>query len=51
MHNDHEAPTDWSNGDFDKLVKLRWLLDEIRDRCKEMWNLEDKVTVDEIMIQ
>jgi hypothetical protein len=40
---------DRSSGDFDKLVKLRWLLDEVRDRCKEMWNLGDTVTVDEII--
>lgn len=51
VHNDHAATTDRSSGDFDKLVKLRWLLDEIRDRCKGMWNLGNKVTVDEMMVQ
>ena len=51
VHNDHETITDRSNVKFDKLVKLRWLLDEIRDRCKDMWNLGNKVTIDEMMVQ
>ena len=40
-----------ASGEFDKLVKLKWLLNEIRDQCKDMWNLGDKVTIDEMMIQ
>ena len=51
VHNDHGATVDRSSKEFDKLVKLRWLLDMIRDLCKEMWNLKKKMTVDEIMIQ
>jgi len=51
VHNDHGEITDRSNVKFDKLVKLRWLLDEIRNKCKDMWNLEDKVIIDEMMVQ
>ena len=36
VHNDHRPTTNRSSGDFDKLVKLRWLLDDIRDRYKEI---------------
>ena len=41
---------DRSSVNFDKL-KLRWLFDKIRDRYNNMWNLGDKVTIDEMMIQ
>jgi hypothetical protein len=32
VYNDHRAIMDRSNVEFDKLVNLRWYLDEIRDR-------------------
>ena len=51
VHNNHGAAIDQSNVEFDKLVKLMWLLDKFRDRCNNMWNLDDKVTIDEMMIQ
>ena len=51
MHNDHRATMDRTSVEFDKLVKWRWLPDEIRDRCKDIWNLGDRVIIDEMMIQ
>ena len=51
VHNDHGATMNDQGVEFDKLVKLRWLLDEITDRCKGMWNLGDKVIIDKMMIQ
>ena len=51
VQNDHGTITNQLNVEFDKLIKLRWFLDEIRDRCKDMWNLGDKVTIDEMMVQ
>jgi hypothetical protein len=50
VHNDHGVTLDRLSVEFDKLMKLRWLLDEIRDRCKCIWNAGDKVTIDEMMI-
>jgi len=51
VHNDHIVIVDWSNVEFDKLVKSKWLFEEIRYQCKDMLNMGDKVTIDKVMIQ
>ena len=35
---------------YDKLYEVRWMLDEIWDRIKAMWNPNQQMTVDEGMI-
>jgi hypothetical protein len=35
---------------YDKLHKMRWMLDEVRDRFKSMWCPNQQVTVDESML-
>ena len=41
---DRDSPT------YDKLHKIRWMLDEVRDRCKAMWSPNQQMTVDESMV-
>ena len=41
---DHNSPS------YDKLHKIRWVLDEFRERCKENWNLGQEITIDEMMV-
>jgi hypothetical protein len=36
---------------YDKMGKVRWLVDDIRRACMREWNLEKYVTVDEMMIR
>lgn len=36
---------------YDKLNKVRWFLDCIRDRCKNMWALNQQLTIVESMIR
>jgi hypothetical protein len=42
--------TDKDSPTYDKLHKIRWMLDEIRDRFKSMWSPNQQMTVDEGMI-
>jgi len=35
---------------YDKLWKMRWLLDDLRDRFKSSWNCGQYITVNEMMI-
>jgi hypothetical protein len=37
--------------EFDKIRHVRWLLNSIRDACKEYWNVGEYVTIDEMMIR
>jgi hypothetical protein len=41
---DHSSPT------YEKLHKLRWMIDEVRTRFKAMWSLNQQITVDESMV-
>lgn len=41
---DHNSPS------YDKLHKMRWLLDEFREQYKENWNLGQEITIDELMV-
>ena len=36
---------------YDKLNKIRWMLDEVTERCKAMWSPNQQLTVDETMIR
>jgi hypothetical protein len=42
--------TNKDNPTYDKLHKIRWMLDEIRDRFKSMWSPNQQMTVDEAMV-
>jgi hypothetical protein len=42
--------TDTSSPTYDKLHKIRWMMDEVRDRFKAMWTPNQQLTVDEGMI-
>jgi hypothetical protein len=47
------APPSVTNKDsrtYDKLHKIRWMVDEIRDRFKSMWSPNQQLTVDEGMV-
>jgi hypothetical protein len=37
--------------EHDKLGKLKWLLTELRVRCKENWHLGQYITIDEMMVR
>jgi hypothetical protein len=41
---DKDSPT------YDKLHKLRWMVDEVHHRFKSMWNPNQQMTVDEAML-
>lgn len=51
VYNDSKAPTDSTHPNFDKLVKVRRLVEEVRERCVENWNLGQFITIDEHMIR
>lgn len=51
IHNDSRAPTDKDDPQFDKLIKIRWLLEEVRGRCISNWNVGKYVTIDELMVR
>jgi hypothetical protein len=42
--------TDKDSPTYDKLHKIRWMLDEIRERFKSMWSPNQQMIVDEGMI-
>jgi hypothetical protein len=42
--------TDKSSPSYDKLHKIRWMLDEVRNRFKAMWAPNQQLTVDESMV-
>jgi hypothetical protein len=47
------APTsasEKSSPSYDKLHKLRWMIDEVRDHFKNMWSPNQQLTVDESML-
>lgn len=35
----------------DKIAKVRWLVEDIRGRCQNLWNLHQQVTVDESVVR
>ena len=35
---------------YDKLAKVSWLITDFRSRCKSLWNCDNFVTIDEMMI-
>jgi hypothetical protein len=41
---DHDSPT------YDKLHKLWWMIDEVKERFKAMWSPNQQLTVDESMV-
>lgn len=41
---------DRNSPSYGKLHKLRWLLDEYRERCKEDWKLGQEIIIDEMMV-
>jgi hypothetical protein len=45
-----ESARNKSSPAYDKLHKIRWMLDEVRERFKSMWALNQQITVDESMI-
>ena len=51
IKDDSRAPTDPSHPAYDKLVKVRWLVEEVRDRCVANWKLGKFVTIDELMVR
>lgn len=51
VNNNSGAPTDRNHPDFDKLAKLRWLIEEVRECCINNWNLGQFVTIDELMVR
>lgn len=47
------APLSVTNKDsstYDKLYKIKWMLDEIRDQFKSMWSSNQQIIVDEGMV-
>jgi hypothetical protein len=42
---------DRSSLNYDKLAKISWLIEEICNRCKEMYNMGKIITIDEMMIK
>jgi hypothetical protein len=42
--------TDPSSPTYDKLYKVRWMMDEVKDRFKAMWSPNQQLIVDEGMI-
>jgi hypothetical protein len=36
---------------YDKIRKVRWLVDEMREKCKRLYNLGKFLIVDEMMIR
>ena len=48
---DRLLPTNRGDANHDKLGKVRWLLQEVRRKCQENWNLGQMVTVDEMMVR
>ena len=42
--------SDKSNLVYNKLAKVSWLANEIRSRCKSLWNCDKFVTINEVMI-
>jgi alanine dehydrogenase len=47
------APTnvqDRNSSKYDKLHKVRWMLDEVQSRFQAMWSSNQQITVDEGMI-
>jgi hypothetical protein len=48
---DSGQPANRRDPNYDKLVKTRWLLEEVRLRCQQNWQLGQMVTVDEMMVR
>ena len=36
---------------FNKICQIRWLKDEVRDSCKEVWSLGRIISMDKMMIR
>jgi hypothetical protein len=36
---------------YNKIHKIRWLVDAIRERCKAAWNLGKNLTINEMMVR
>jgi hypothetical protein len=45
-----ESEKDRGSPTYDKLYKLRWMMDEVRDKFKSMWSPNQQMTVDESMV-
>ena len=47
MGNTFVSATNYASPTYDKLHKLRWILDEVKERIKAMWSLTQQMTIDE----
>ena len=45
------SATNKSSPEYDKMHQCRWLLNSIRNTCKDVWNLEEMCTIDEMMVR
>jgi hypothetical protein len=45
-----ESTKDHGSSTYDKLHKLRWIIDKVRDRFKAMWSPNQQMTMDESMV-
>lgn len=36
--------------EYNKLHKIRWMMNEVHDRTKDNWNMGERVVVDDMMI-
>lgn len=50
IKNKKNVVTDCTSVGYNKVGKLRWLIDEIREKCKALWKLENFITIDEMMV-
>ena len=50
LTNERNMCDDKTSPEYDKMHKVRWLVDKICGNCKAQWNLSKEVTVDEMMI-
>jgi hypothetical protein len=44
------SATNYASPTYNKLHKLRWMLDEVKEKFKAMWSLTQQMTIDESML-